>query len=97
MADISRQEVQEALKPVLDWYQPDDQPQRFIVDIITDLVSDHAKERQAMIEVQKIVLAARRDCLASAPISALNLANDIISVLGLPSPVGVAKTREPSS
>ena len=96
MADISRQEVLAALEPVLHWYQSDEEPQRFVVDIIADLVSDHVKERYAMIEVQKIVLAARRDCLASTPISALNLANDIISVLGQPAPASPAATKERS-
>lgn len=34
------------LAPVLDWYQPDDQPQRPLLDIVRDVVSDLQSDRK---------------------------------------------------
>lgn len=79
-------EIREALGPVMHWYQSDEDGPRPTINIVMDLVSDHQRERSAMIKVQSLVLRTRRECEEGHPISAFNLANDIIAILGLPAP-----------
>lgn len=73
--------IREKLAPVLDWYQSDEHPGRNTVDIVADVVEDLQTDRAAVLAAQRVALDAKRQCEAGAPISAYNLANDIISAL----------------
>lgn len=76
-------EIREALAPVIDWYHSDEHPDRNTVDIVSDVVSDLQEDRAALINAQRIAQDARNACLEGAPISAHNLALDILEALGV--------------
>lgn len=75
--------IREALAPVMDWYQSDEHPGRNTVDIVQDVVSDLVDDRTALINAQKVAQHAQRLCKDGHPVSAFNLANDILDALGV--------------
>ncbi len=76
-------EIREALGPVVHWYQRDEIPGRNTVDIVRDVVSDLQEDRAACLNVQRLAQDAKRLCQEGHPVSAFNLATDILNALGV--------------
>ncbi len=75
--------IREALSPVLDWYQSDEVPGRNTVEIVTDVVSDLREDRAALLNVQRLAQDAKRLCEDGHPISAHNLAVQVLDAMGV--------------
>jgi len=74
-------EIREALEPVIDWYQSDEHPGRRTVDIVQDVVSDLQLDRSHCLQVQRLAQDAKRMCEEGAPVSAHNLACEVLKIL----------------
>lgn len=83
--------IREELDPVIGWYQSDEVPGRNTVDIVRDVVSDLVDDRAAIGNVQRLAQDAKRLCQEGHPVSAFNLATDILQALG------VGAVRAPTS
>lgn len=72
------------LAPVIDWYQPDDQPPRDPLDIVRDIVADLQDDRAASIrfraalEIAKVGIADQwaRDVVVGTPMRNASVAVD---------------------
>lgn len=76
-------EIREALGPVIDWYQSDEIPGLNTVEIVRDVVSDLQEDRAACLKAQRLAQDAKRLCQEGHPVSAFNLATDILDALGV--------------
>lgn len=52
---MTRKEVEDALGPVWDWYQPDDQEDRSLRDILRDVSADLQKDREVTLAAFRLV------------------------------------------
>lgn len=73
-------ETRRRLEPVIDWYQSDETGPRSLPDIVGDVVADLQDDRTAILAVQRLAREAQKDCTEGKPISAFNLAQDILRV-----------------
>jgi len=65
---VDRAAVEKALGPVWDWYQPDDQPDRPVEEILRDISWDLQWNRQAILQVRGMVSTEVSRIRRSAPV-----------------------------
>lgn len=51
---MTEQELRAVLEPIMHWYQSDEQPERPVLDVLTDVITDLQQDRKTLLRMQEL-------------------------------------------